>query len=610
MKNVTNLLVQIILVTAGLCSHASAQGNLAKNIPVLKVNKQPLADVLEILSNKGNFYFSYNSAIIKKDSLVTLTAYNKTVKEILDFLCKGRYEYKESGNYIIVRLAPLKLMLITNQVVSDDKFYSVSGYIEDIETGEKIADASVYEKQRLASSLTNEKGFFKIKLKAKYSRAALTVSKQFYEDTTVTINPKYNQQLTITIVPVVQQGRITIISPQDYFTPDSNVLPDKPGTSFTPYLYGNTNIIKVEKTKAGKFLFSARLKVQSLNLSQFFTTRPYQLSFIPPLSTNGWLNAQVINKVSLNAIGGYNAGVQGIEAGGVFNINKKYMHGVQYGGIFNLTGADVMGLQVAGNINVVLGSVKGVQVAGINNYAKKNIIGLQVAGIHNHADDTLTGVQIAGLTNFTHKQTNGLQIAGLINVTGHTTTGMQVSGIINYTKKLHGVQVGLVNFADSSDGYSIGLINIVRKGGYHKVSLYANDAMNTNVSLKTGNAKLYGIITGGTNVSNNAKVYSYGFGLGHDFILSKKITASAEISSQNIYLGKSDQKNILYKLSTNFSISFQKNISFFAGPSLNLYNSNAVATGAGYKQVIPVNTFRINNKIIAWLGWNAGVTLF
>ena len=58
------------------------QANLQKNIS-LDVNRQRLDNVLEILSNKGDFYFSYNSNIIKKDSLVSFRASNKTVKEIL-----------------------------------------------------------------------------------------------------------------------------------------------------------------------------------------------------------------------------------------------------------------------------------------------------------------------------------------------------------------------------------------------------------------------------------------------------------------------------------------------------------------------------------------------
>ena len=65
---------------------ANAQNILNKSLTI-DVNRQRLADVLEIMSNRGNFYFSYNSSVIKKDSLVSVTASAKTVREILNTLC-------------------------------------------------------------------------------------------------------------------------------------------------------------------------------------------------------------------------------------------------------------------------------------------------------------------------------------------------------------------------------------------------------------------------------------------------------------------------------------------------------------------------------------------
>jgi hypothetical protein len=564
--------------------------------------------VLEILSNKGNFYFSYNSSLIKKDSLITFSAYNKSVKEILDFIFKPNYEYKESGNYIILRRAPIKITLLTSQAITEDKFYAVSGYVQDEETGEKLADASVYEKERLVSSLTNKDGFFKIKLKARYKKAALTVSKEFYEDTTVIINPKYNQQLTITIIPVAEAGSTITVSPEDYLAPDSIIVEQGTDASFMRYTYRKTDSVKVEKTRMGKFLLSAKQKVESVNLSKFFTVRPYQISFLPPLSTNGGLNAQVVNKVSLNILGGYSAGVNGAEFGGWFNINKKNMRGLQVAGTFNLVGGSVYGVQYAGIHNTVLDSMYGLQTAGISNYTKGKINGWQMAGIHNHASDTVRGVQIAGITNYANKKITGLQLAGIGNFSRRRMNGWQVAGIFNYSTYLHGVQIGLINVADSSDGYSIGLFNFVRKNGYHKISLYANEVINTNITIKTGNAKLYSMLIGGINIGDSAQAYSFGFGLGHDFMLSKKTALSAEISSQQLYLGSWDYANVLNKFKLNLNWQLTKNTALFAGPSFNAYYSNQTSSISGYKTITPSNNFSLGKNLTGWVGWSAGIT--
>src|SRR5687768_4927607 len=88
----------IILWLLLLSPAVFAQGLLERNISV-QFNNQRLESVLEIISNKGNFYFSYNSNIIKRDSVITLTANNRSVRQVLDLIFNGRYEYKESGNY-------------------------------------------------------------------------------------------------------------------------------------------------------------------------------------------------------------------------------------------------------------------------------------------------------------------------------------------------------------------------------------------------------------------------------------------------------------------------------------------------------------------------------
>ncbi len=598
----------------GLCVAVQGQSNiLSKKIALLEIKNQRLTDVLEILSNKGNFYFSYNSSIIKKDSLVSFTAFNKSVKDILIYLFKETCEYRESGNYLILRRAPVNITIITNKAVTEDKFYFITGYVLNDQTGEKINEASVYEKQRLASTITNQDGYFKIRLKSKYKRASLSVSKEFYEDTTVSIDPKYNQQIAITIVPVDTEAGNTIVAPEDYLAPDKIVLTTETDSFFTAYRYDKTDSVKVEKTKIGQFLFSAKQKIESVNLKKFFVVRPYQISLLPPISTNGGLNAQVINKFSLNIWGGYSAGVRGAEFGGIFNINKKNMHGYQNAGIFNLVGGHVQGVQLAGNTNVVLENLYGLQAAGINNFVKRKVTGVQFSGIHNHAGDTLSGAQFAGITNFTNKKTTGLQVAGIGNFSRRNFTGIQAAGIFNYAGMLHGLQVGLVNVADSSNGYSFGLLNIVRKNGYRKISVSTNELAAVNVEIKTGNAKMYCILMGGINISDSAKLYSYGFGVGHDFPFSKKISISVSASAQYIYLGNRTGTNILNSLKPSVNLHLSKGISIFAGPSLNIYYSNQTAAEAGYKKIIPTanyGSFNVSKKVNGWIGWQLGITLF
>lgn len=590
----------------------NGQNILQKNVS-LDIKRQRLDNVLEILSNKGDFYFSYNSGIIKKDSLVSFRVINKPVSDILSLLFNSTYEFRESGNYVIIRKAPIRLTLVTQKGVTEEKIYSVSGFVYDEQSGMAINEASIYEKNILASALTNTDGFFKIKLKSsKANTAELTVSKEYYEDTTVSIQPRYNQQLTITLMPVEMAGENVIINPTDYLSPDSIVA--EPDTVKPVYLKVVTDSIKVQKTGIGKFLLSAKQKVQSINLKKFFTTRPFQFSVVPGVGSHGRMSAQVVNNFSFNLFGGYTAGANGLEIGGLFNIDKREVKYVQVAGLFNAVGGEVKGVQIAGVNNLVLDAVKAVQVGGVNNLVKGKMSGLQIAGVYNHVSDSVKGLQVAGVGNFSNKKVSGMQVAGVANVTRKQMDGVQVAGVVNYTKKLRGVQIGLINIADTSEGYSVGLINIILKG-YHKLSFSATELQNVNLSFKTGSSKFYSILTAGLNASDSNKVYSFGYGFGTELPLNKRktFTLNPELSSHYLYLGSWNYTNLLNRVNLNLNVKFGKYFSLFAGPSFSVYITDQHLKVSGYRFPFPPEGYKaikFSNKVSGWLGWNFGINFF
>ena len=268
----------IFFISISLASSIYGQSVLSRTIS-LDVNRQRLDNVLEIISNKGNFYFSYNSNIVKRDSLVTLSVTNKSIKDILGLLFNNTYEFRESGNYIIIRKAPIRLTMVTNKATEENRIFSVSGFVYDEQSGVPINEASIYEKKILASALTNTEGYFKIRLKSgKGAYTELTISKEDYRDTTVQIESSHNQEVTITMIPFANDEVVTIITPLDYLKPDSlqNLPPAVPMLSLSP-----VDTSKLERTGLARFLLSSKQKVQSLNLSKFFTTRPFQVSFTP-----------------------------------------------------------------------------------------------------------------------------------------------------------------------------------------------------------------------------------------------------------------------------------------------------------------------------------------
>ncbi|MEI6945786.1 STN and carboxypeptidase regulatory-like domain-containing protein [Paraflavisolibacter sp. H34] len=604
----------LMLGLFGLCSLRAAAQNLLNRVIPLEVKNQRLDQVLELLSNSGGFYFSYNSAILKPDSLVTLSARDKSLRQVLGTLFPQGYEFRESGNYLIIRRAPIRLTLVTNQAATEDRQYVVSGYVLDDLTGRQLPAASIYEKQQLVSALTNADGYFKLRLKSRVKTAALTFSKEFYQDTTVRIEPSFTQKLTITLLP--ESGPdITIIRPEDYFVPDSLRVRVTTPAGSADYRFVRVDTGAVETTALGNLLLSSRQKLQSLNLRKFFTDRPFQVSVVPGLSTQGKMSGQVINNVSFNVFGGYGGGVDGFELGGLFNIDKKDVQYAQIGGLLNIVGGGVNGLQVGGLNNTVLGGFNGVQIGGISNLAGRSLNGLQVGGVYNHVSRNVNGFQLAGVANFARDEARGLQVAGVANIANREMDGLQMSGVFNYAKRLKGVQIGLINLSDSSDGYSIGLINVVLHG-YHKLALSANEVTPFHLGFKTGNRRLYSILQGGLNRKEGEKAYTFGYGLGTELGLARWLSLNPEISGNYLYLGAWDYANILGKGALNLNLKFGKYVSLFGGPVFNALYSNQPTALGGYRFPLPPANHRPldlgfgMSNWTGWIGWNAGIHLF
>lgn len=630
-------------------THVYAQSLLDRRISI-DVTNQRLSDVLKLISSKGDFYFSYNSSIITRDSLISFSVANRSVKQVLDQLCSNQYQWQQNNNYIILRKAPVAApVLVTSQTPSVEKLYTVTGYVLNGETGEKVENVTVYEKQRLVSTMSDDKGFFKIKLKSRYSTASLTISREMFEDTTVIIQPKYDQQVTIVMTPVVPSDPVVTISPIENELPDT-IIVKLPNDTFTTRSLAKEEI-QVEKTRWGKFLLSAKQNIQSINLKKFIADRPFQVSLTPGLSTHSKLSAQVVNSFSINVVGGYTAGVSGIELGGAFNINKTDVKYIQAAGLLNITGGSVTGVQLAGLHNHVLKNVTGLQASGFSNFVKGNVTGVQMASIHNHVSgsftglqasnfsnfvkgkligvqlsnihnvcyDSVFGMQAASIVNFAHKKVSGVQLAGIGNFSNRELNGVQISSIFNYAKKLRGLQIGLINVSDTSAGYSIGLINIVFKG-YHKIVLSTNEVLKFNAAFKTGNSKLYSILLVGYGSAvhgwggeDTSKTISFGYGLGHEFAIGKRFSINPEFTSQYLYPGNWDNANVMNKLHLQFNLKLGKYVSLFAGPSFTIYYAKKEKGLNVLQPPLPssYHTFDLwGNDVKAWFGWNAGISFF
>lgn len=603
------------------CCLVRAQSNLSRNIS-LNIERQKLSAVFAMIEEKGGFRFSYNSNILPVDSLISIHENNLNIAETLDKILNHRFEYRQSGNFVIIRYAPLELILLINESVGTPELYTITGQVVDKQTNKPIQDASIYERNLLVSEISDGNGYFSMRLKNITQPISLTVSKENYKSTVT------------------------------HFLAEVNITNRKESPD-ERFISGNLS--DVENTWLGNALVTAQQKIQSINIGGFISKAPFQFSLIPGLNSHGSLSGQVVNKFSLNVIGAYSAGVDGGEIGFVFNINKSNVQYFQFAGGFNLVGGNVRGVQIAGFFNDVIGDVRAAQVALAYNRVGKSFEGFQVGGIYNHVNQDVKGIQLSlglntiggtlkgwqtGALNLVNKETKGVQIgiggnivagrtsgiqvggianinkessgvnlAVLTNFTGQTASGLQI-GAINYAKNLKGAQVGLLNVSNENDGYSIGLINIALKG-YHKLSFSTNESANFNVAYKGGSKRLYNMLMFGTNKKSAEKIYTGGLGFGKEINLFKSLSLNPEISSQYVYQGSWDYLNLLNKLELPINIRLNKWLAIQGGPSVNVYytKQNTKIDEFGLLQEKHKDFSFNNSRYTGWLGWNVGLVI-
>jgi hypothetical protein len=603
------------------CSFVKAQSTLSRNIS-LNIELQKLSLVLASIEEKGGFRFSYNSNILPVDSLVSIHENNLNIAEALDKLLSHRFEYRQSGNFVIIRYAPLELLLLVNESVGNPELYTISGQVVDKLTNKPIQDASIYEKNLLVSEISDGNGYFLMRLKNITQPISLTVSKENYKST------------------------IT------HFLVEVNVTNKKksPAERFI-----SENLDDVENTWLGNALVTAQQKIQSINIGGFISKAPFQFSLIPKLNSHGSLSGQVVNKFSLNLIGAYSAGVDGAEIGFGFNIDKSDVQYFQFAGGFNLVGGNVRGIQIAGFFNHVNGNVNAMQVALAYNRVGKSFEGFQLGGIYNRVNEDVKGIQLSvglnaiggtlkgfqtGAINLVSKDTKGVQIgvggnvvsgrtsgiqiggfanidkessginlAAFTNFTGQTASGLQI-GAINYAEKLKGVQLGILNLSNKNDGYSIGLINVALNG-YHKFSFSTNESTTYNVAYKGGSKRLYNMLMFGTNKKAADKIYTCGLGFGKEMKLFKSVSLNPEISSQYVYQGSWDYLNLLNKFELPINIRLNKWLAIQGGPSANVYytRQNTKIGEFGILQEKHRDFGFNDSRYTGWVGWNVGIVI-
>ena len=347
--------------------------------------------------------------------------------------------------------------------------------------------------------------------------------------------------------------------------------------------------------------------------------RPFQITFISPMGTNGMEAGKITNRVSVNILAGYAGGLDGVEFGGFSNVINGEVKGAQFAGFTNVVNGgtegaqfsgftnivrkDFTGGQFSGFANVVTGNVNGIQSAGFANVTRGDLKTAQISGFANVVNGKTDGVQIAGFTNVARKDLTGVQHSGFANVAGNnakaiqiagfsntakdTLTGFQLSGFVNVANHVKGSQIGFINICDTIEkGIPFGFISIVKKG-YHKFEIGAGESFYAHASVKLGVSRFYNILSIGVKPVEGMLLWGPGYGLGTEFKMNDKLNMNVDLMSYAIFDSEHNWRNqtwengnwdyefsMLNTLSITVSKQFKKHLTLYGGPSFNVAISN------------------------------------
>ncbi|MEQ9593494.1 MAG: hypothetical protein RLN86_12885 [Cyclobacteriaceae bacterium] len=609
---------------------------------------------LSKLSKEANCTFSYSPSILDANQRITSTHTGESVREILNSFFAETIEAKAKGNYVILTKAPPppKKAIAVNRA-------TISGYVFDEQSSEKIGEASVYDKRTLSAVVTDSYGFFKIFIDNPTEQTTLSFSKRGFLDTLISVEPGSTQFINVGLRPEV------IETPTIAQVIDSVQV--SPSQDFTPTQIAVTEAPAKEKKTIKEFfaasIFSSDIfskKKGGVNVKNIRDTiyRNYQVSFVPYVGTNHKLSGNVVNTYSFNVLGGYSMGTSMLEVGGLFNIDRGDVkqaqlaglfntvggrtRGVQMAGLGNLTKREVDGGQFAGLFNANLDSISGGQFAGLFNANGRGAKGAQFAGLFNTNFGKLQGVQFAGLFNVNGRSGEGAQLAGLFNVQPGTFKGAQVaglintsvgqlhgaqvSGLINFADNVEGTQLGFVNFADSIKGVPIGFLSFVAKG-YHKIEVSADEIFYVNAAFRTGVRQFYNIFTAGLNPQpvdgpvtppmlspEKQLIWSVGYGVGTAPRISNRLSLNFDVTANQVNQGGfTESISLLSKLYVGLDFHITKKFSITAGATLNgyLYDPDFAENPQLFKNYSPniIRTHTFDNGDILNMWWGGKIGL-
>ncbi len=185
----------IFLGSLFVFSSLHGQSPLAKVID-FETQNTPIADALIDLSEAADISIAFHPRLFSRTQKISLSLQQKSLDAILKACLKTtNVTFKLENDHIILSEKP-------------KQNFTISGYIEDGETGERLVAATIWEAYSGKGATSNDYGFFSLKIPE--GKVELQSSYLGYQGKVQTISLSKNKKVTIALKPSITLQEVIV----------------------------------------------------------------------------------------------------------------------------------------------------------------------------------------------------------------------------------------------------------------------------------------------------------------------------------------------------------------------------------------------------------------
>lgn len=162
----------------------------------VSLHDQPLQAVCELLEQQYGIHFSYSRDVVNLSRKVTLNVRDKPLKDLLDELFTPYdIDFSRIGEQIV----------LTN---IKDPQHTVSGYVQDQRSGERLIGATIYSPVKHVGTITNQFGFFSLTIPR--DTCSLQVTYIGYTPSRLSVPENSKNQVIVPLQPLTFLNEVVI----------------------------------------------------------------------------------------------------------------------------------------------------------------------------------------------------------------------------------------------------------------------------------------------------------------------------------------------------------------------------------------------------------------